>query len=53
MPDESMNIVKSRCAYGGVEYEAIGAPIASAIAIALAIRKPRVSSSSFPLHRMC
>ena len=31
MPNRPMNIMKSRCACGGVEYEAIGAPITSAI----------------------
>ena len=31
MPEKPMNIIRSRCACGGVEYEAIGAPITSAI----------------------
>ena len=31
MPDRPMNIMKSRCACGSVEYEAIGTPITSAI----------------------
>ncbi len=31
MPDRPMNIMKSRCDCGGVEYEAIGAPITRVI----------------------
>jgi hypothetical protein len=31
MPDRPMTILKCRCACGGVEYEAIGAPITSAV----------------------
>jgi len=31
MSDTAMNTMKARCACGGVEYEAIGAPITSVV----------------------
>ena len=48
MPDRPMNIMKSRCACGGVEYEAIGAPITSVVCYCASCQEAGRAFEQFP-----
>lgn len=48
MPDRLLNIMKSRCACGGVEYQAIGAPITSVVCYCASCEEAGRAFEQFP-----
>ena len=48
MPERPMTVMKSRCACGGVEFEAIGAPITSVVCYCASCQKAGRAFERFP-----